>query len=114
MLFNTFERVVLLGILNQNAGNFVDIKIVHNVKMDLALTDKEQKDSKMKFLDNGNVNADWNAVKPKEIKLFDRAKEIIVKGLKTMSEKEQLTEEHYTLCEKFKLFEEEKKEDKKE
>ena len=108
MQFNTFERLVLLNILNQSGNNIADLKIVHNLKMDLGLTEKEQKDSKMKFLDNGNVNANWDAVKPKEIKLSDRAKEIIVKGLKEMGNKEKLTEEHYTLCEKFKLFEEEK------
>ena len=110
MQFNTFERLVLLGILNQSGNNIADLKIVHNLKMELALTEKEQKDSKMKFLDNGNVNANWNMVKPKEVKLSDRAKEVITKGLKDMGNREKLTEEHYSLCEKFKLFEEDKKE----
>ncbi|MBA7565601.1 hypothetical protein ES708_07286 [subsurface metagenome] len=109
MQFNTFERLVLLNVLSQGGSGLADLKIVHNLKMSLSLTPKEQKDSKMKFLESGNVNADWLAVKPKDIKLCDRSKEIIAKGLKKMGEQEQLTEEHFTLCEKFKLFEEEKK-----
>jgi len=109
MQFNTFERLVLLNVLSKVRNNLIDLKIVHNLKMSLSLTPKEHKDSKIKVLDNGNVNADWMAVKPKDIKLCDRAKEIIAKGLKKMSEQEDLTEEHFTLCEKFKLFEEEKK-----
>ena len=111
MQFNTFERLVLLNVLSQGGKNLTDLKIVHNLKMNLALSEKEHKDSKIKFLDNGNINADWNAVNPKDIKLCDRSKEIIAKGLKKMSEQEQLIEEHFTLCEKFKLFEEEKKEE---
>jgi len=110
MQFNTFERLVLLNILSQGGSGLADLKIVHNLKMDLSLTQNEHNKSKIKVLDNGNVNADWNAVKPKDVKLCDRAKEIIAKGLKKMGEQEQLTEEHFTLCEKFKLFEEEKKE----
>lgn len=112
MLFNTFERLVLLNVLSQGGSGVADLKIVHNLKMSLSLTPKEHKASKMKVLDNGNVNADWAAVKAKDVKLCDRAKEIIAKGLKAMGDKEQLTEEHFTLCEKFKLFEE-KKEEKK-
>lgn len=108
MQFNTFERLVLLGVLNQGGNNLTDLKIVHNLKMDLSFTEKEQKKTKMKYLENGNVQADWFAVKPKDIKLCDRSKEIITKGLKKMGEQEQLTEEHFTLCEKFKLFEEKK------
>ena len=77
--------------------------------MSLSLTPKEHKDSKVEVLDGGNMKADWTAVKPKDVKLCDRAKEIIAKGLKDMGDKEQLTEEHFSLCEKFKLFEEEKK-----
>lgn len=109
MLFNTFERVILLHVLNQSGSNLADLKIVHNLKMSLALTPKEHKDSKVEVLDGGNMKADWTAVKPKDVKLCDRAKEIIAKGLKDMGKKEQLTEEHFSLCEKFKLFEEEKK-----
>lgn len=109
MQFNTFERLVLLNVLSQGGSNLADLKIFHNLKMNLTFTAKEQKQSKMKFLDNGNVKADWMAVKPKDVKLCDRAKEIIAKGLKKMGEQEKLTEEHFTLCEKFKLFEEEKK-----
>ena len=104
MQFNTFERLVLLNILSQSGNNLADLKIVHTLKMDLSFTAKEQKDSKMEFTDKGTI-ADWNAVEPKEIKLSDRAKEIIAKGLKNMSNQEKLTEEHFTLCEKFKLFE---------
>jgi len=109
MQFNTFERLVLLNVLSQSGSSLADLKIVHNLKMNLSFTEKEQKQSKMKYLENGNVQANWNAVKPKDVKLCDRAKEIIAKGLKKMGEQENLTEEHFSLCEKFKLFEEEKK-----
>lgn len=108
MLFNTFERLVLLNVLSQGGNNLTDLKIVHNLKMTLSFSEKEQKQSKMKYLESGNVKADWTAVKPKDVKLCDRTKEIIAKGLKKMGEQEQLTEEHFTLCEKFKLFEEKK------
>ena len=107
MKFNTFERLVLLNVLSQSRNNLADLKIVHHLKMDLTFTEKEQKLSKMKFTDKGTI-ADWTAVKPKEIKLSDRAKEIITKGLENISNQEKLTEEHFTLCEKFGLFKGEK------
>lgn len=109
MKFSTFERLILLNVLSQSGSNIADLKIVHNSKMNLSLTPKEHKDSKIKPLPNGNVSADWTAVKPKDVKLCDRTIEIIAEGLKKMGEQKQLTEEHYTLCEKFGLFEEEKK-----
>ena len=107
MQFNTFERLVLLSVLSQGGNNFIDLKIVHDLKMNLSFTPKEQKKSQMEITDKGTI-ADWTAVKPKEIKLSDRAKELIAKGLEKMSKQEKLTEEHFTLCEKFKLFEEKK------
>ena len=99
MKLNVLERITALGILPE-AGNFVTLKIVQNLQMALSLTEAE-------FKEYGVVQKDdqltWNEKgrEEKEIKIGEKATDILVEALKKLDEEKKLTNQHFSLYEKF-------------
>jgi hypothetical protein len=98
MKLDVSERIRLLGILPEK-GNLLTLKIVRTLHDDLSFSEKELKDWKI-VTTNDRITWGHNA-KEKEVEIGDQAKEIIVKTLKEMDEKEQLTIPDIRLWDKF-------------
>jgi len=98
MKLEVSERIRLLGILPEK-GNLLTLKIISDLRKDLSFSEKEHKDMELTVTQDRITWADNS--KKKEVKFGDQAKEIIVKTLKEMDEKEELTLPDIDLWEKF-------------
>jgi len=98
---NLFERLVVLALLPAE-GNFATLKIVNELKMELAPTEEEFKKAGLEAMENGGIQAkDWLAVPEKEITLGETAEKIIVDALKKLDKEMKLKNEHMTVYMKF-------------
>lgn len=98
---NLFERIVVMSMLPAE-GNFATLKIVNELKMELAPTEEEYKLAGLTSMKNGGIQAkDWTIVKEKEITLGETAEGIIVNALKKMDKEMKLKNEHMTVYTKF-------------
>lgn len=98
---NLYERVVAMSLLPKE-GSFVTLKIIRDLQMELAPTEEEAKLAGLEDLPTGGVKAqNWFLVVEKEIVFGDIAKGLIVDALKKLNETEKLTNDHFTLYEKF-------------
>jgi len=99
---NLFERLVCMALLPAE-GSFVTLKIVRELQMELAPTEEEIALAEVKddLLTGGVTAKNWNAVEDKEIVFGDIAKALIVSALKKLDEAEKLTQQHFSLYEKF-------------
>ena len=98
-----FERLVCMALLPAE-GNFATLKIVRELQMELAPTEEEYKLAGLKDdLLTGGINAElgWDKVEDKEIVFGDIAKAIIVSALEKLDKEEKLTQQHFSLYEKF-------------
>lgn len=100
MLLNTFERLILLNILPRE-GDFTTLKIVRKMREDLSFTEEEHKDLSITVDDKGQVKWKTEADKAIPITIGEKATDIIVTVLKKLNDEKKLTEQHYTLYEKF-------------
>ena len=96
-----FERLVLLSILPKE-GNFITLKIVRQLREGLSFNEKEIKEVKLS-IDPEKGNATWDASKDpnKEVEIGREAKKIIVDALEKLDKDSKLTQEHFSLYEKF-------------
>jgi len=103
MKLNVVERVLLGGMMVSYKGNFVNLKLVREGREALSFNEEENRD--LKFTANGNqMNWDPEAslkYQDVEINLGDNVSSIIKKMLIDLNEKEELTEQHFSLYEKF-------------
>ncbi len=101
MKLKVFERLVLLNILPKE-GNFVTLKITRRLQEGLSFNEKEIKELNIKT-DPKTGNATWNAKadKEKEVEMGREARKIIIEALEKLDKDEKLTQDHYTLFEKF-------------
>jgi len=96
----------MLGNILPQEGDFVTLKVLRNLRMDLSFNDDELKKWSIQS-SNGQVN--WRLFTDKnkpidqdaEIEVGVKAKDIIVKALADLNEKKKLREEHLTLYERF-------------
>lgn len=109
---NLFERLICMTLWPPE-GSFTTLKIVRDMQMELAPTEEEIKLAGIKddLLTGGVLAEDWTAVEDKEIVFGDVAKALIVGALEKLDGEEKLTQQHFSLYEKFVL---EKKEEVKE
>lgn len=99
------ERFAALKILPTET-NFVTLKIVRDLQDKLALTEKETKEwgVESSVAPDGSVRTRWNekGVKDEvEIKIGEKATDIIVDALKELDKTNKLTAEHLSIYEKF-------------
>ena len=98
---NVYERLVMLNILPKE-GNFITLKIVRQLREGLSFDEKEIKELKL-TIDPAKGNATWEQDKDpnKEIEIGREAKKVIVESLEKLDKDEKLTQEHFSLYEKF-------------
>ena len=99
MKLTVLERLVLQQILPQE-GNFVTLKILRSLKTNLGISEKEYKEFE---IDQNGEQVTWNAKgnEEREIEIGEKATDIIVESLKKLNEEQKLTEQHYSIYEKF-------------
>ena len=93
--------MVVLALLPAE-GNFATLKIVNELKMELAPTEEEFKKAGLSALESGGIQAkDWLAVPEKKLTLGIVAESIIVNALKKLDKEMKLRAEHMTVYAKF-------------
>jgi len=101
MKLTVLERLALLNILPKE-GNFITLKIVRKLREDLSFSEEEIKRLEFKE-DEGRVS--WNPREAekiiKDIKIGNKANSIIVEILEKLDKEKKLTDQHFTLYEKF-------------
>ena len=101
MKLTVFERITLLGVLPEH-GNFVTLKIIRQLREALSFTEQELASLELK---QDGERVTWNpaAAEPggSEIIIGEKATDIIVEALKKLNDEGKLTEQHFTLYEKF-------------
>jgi len=105
MKFSVKDRLVLLGALPE-AGDFVTLKVVQELRMDLGLSAEEIELIELKqdgTLTRWNIEKDPN----KEFKLSKVARGIIETSLKKLDAEKKLTPDHLSLYERFVVGEDE-------
>lgn len=93
------ERLILLGILPKE-GDFTTLKIVHTLRGDLSFTEEEHKALQFKQ-EAGTVRWNPKGDTEREINFGEKATELIVDALKKLNSDKKLTDQHYSLYEKF-------------
>ena len=98
---SVYERLVLLNILPKE-GNFITLKIVRQLREGLSFNEKEIKETKL-AIDPEKGTATWEQEKDpnKEIEIGREAKKVIVEALEKLDKDAKLTQEHFSLYEKF-------------
>ncbi len=107
MKLNVLERLVLLNLLPKE-GDFTTLKLVRVAREDLSFNDIENQ--KLKFNQtpgpDGKGQVGWNEKAAKEIEntefeIGEMMTIKIVDELKKLNDEGKLTDEHFTLYEKF-------------
>ena len=103
MKLSVIERVLLGGIMTTYKGSFVNLKLVREGREALSFNEVEIKALNFVELD-GSVN--WNPdaslkYQDVDINLGESITSIIKKLLADLNDKEELTEQHFSLYEKF-------------
>jgi len=101
MLLTAKERIILLSILPNENTNYITLKVVHDLKMNAALSDEEF--DKVETNEQSTRIEGLNKIPDKEIKIGNKAKEIVLNSLVKLDKANKLTFDHFTLCEKFNL-----------
>ena len=93
------ERLVLLNILPKE-GDFTTIKLLRKLRENLSFDEDEHK--KLNFVQDGD-QVRWNmtAVVEKRIAIGEKQSDIIHSALKKLNDEKKLTDEHFSLYEKF-------------
>ena len=99
MILNFKERITLLQILPKE-GSYLTIKILMDLKANLAFTEKEIKDCGMSD-QKKNMTISWKKSVDKDIEIGAKATEIICDVLKKIDEEGKVNEQNITLFEKF-------------
>jgi hypothetical protein len=92
------ERLVLQKLLPKEA-NFLTLKLVRIAREALSFDEDEHKALNFKQDENG-IHWDNDAL-VKDIELGETVTNIVVKELKKLDEQNKLTEDHFSLFEKF-------------
>lgn len=99
------ERITLLNILPPQ-GDFTTLKLVRQLREALSFNEEENK--ALKFTQTGQGDKSfvtWNASEAekivKNISIGEKMTDLVVKQLKELNKKQELTDQHFTLYEKF-------------
>ena len=95
------ERLTLLNILPKE-GDFTTIKLMRKLRESLSFDEEEL--AAIKFVQNGD-QVTWNAeaasVILKQIQIGEKMTDIIHDTLKKLNDEKKLTEQHFSVYEKF-------------
>ena len=101
MFLSVVERLTLLSILPEQ-GNLTTIKIVARLREDLSFDEAEHTALNFRPSDDGKQLL-WNAagMVEKDVEVGPKALGVVHDALKVLDDKETLTAQHLSLCEKF-------------
>lgn len=99
MKLNVLERIMALGILPE-VGNFATLRIVNDLKLVLSLTEAEFKEFGIRQ-EGGQMNWNPKGAEEREVKIGEKATDILKEALQKLDEEEKLTSQHFSLYEKF-------------
>ncbi len=99
MKLNVLERIIALGIMPE-AGNFATLRVMNDLRMALSLTEAEFKEFGVK---QEGDQMSWNpkGAEDREVKVGEKATDILVEALEKLDKEKKLLNQHYTLYEKF-------------
>lgn len=105
--FSVLERLLLLHSVLPREGDITTIRLVRKLREALSFSESEHAALNIHELEDKKGTV-WNraADKPKVVDIGPKMREVIVTGLKQLSKKSALTDDHLALCDRF-LFEEE-------
>ena len=100
MILNTLERLLLLNILPKE-GDYTTLKIVRKLREGLSWTEAEYAERKFTTAAEGGVT--WTLGNPDavEIPMGEKAVDIVVVALKKLNDEKKLSEQTFSLYEKF-------------
>lgn len=99
MKLGVFERLILLNILPKE-GDFLTLKIIRKLREELSFTEAEHKELQFQQ-EGGQIKWKSDGDKPKNIEIGEKARDVIVGVLKKLNDDKKLTDEHFSLYEKF-------------
>ena len=105
MKLSVLERVLLSGMMMSYQGNFTNLKLIRVGREVLSFSEEEN--AQLKFVADaasGNITWDPTAsllLQEVEIDLSDHMVEIIKAELVKLNDQEELTDQHFSLYEKF-------------
>ena len=107
MKLNVLERVLLGGMMSTYRGSFVNLKLIREGREALSFNEEENKD--LAFVHVGEQTS-WNPgaslkYQDVEIQLGDAVTKIIKEILQKLNDEAKLTEQHFSLYEKFMVSE---------
>ena len=93
------ERLVLLNVLPKE-GDFTTLKLVRKLREDLSFDEDEHK--KLVFVQDGDqVRGNESVNVTKRVMIGEKQADIIQETLKKLNDEKKLTDNHYSLYEKF-------------
>ena len=101
MKLSVLERLTTQGLLPEEA-NFTNLKLIRVARELLSFNEEELKVLNIREgLEPGTIQWDDNVVPERDIKLGETARGLIVEALKKLNEEGKLTNNHFSLYEKF-------------
>jgi len=100
MELSVLERGLLLNVLPKE-GNFITVKIVHDLRMALAFDEHELSALNFRPTPDGLGQMWDDVVPPKVVEIGEKAAEIIKQGIAALDKAGKLSEEYLPICDKF-------------
>ena len=103
MKFSVIERVLLGGMMAGYKGSYTNLKIIREGREAVSFTDDELQVLKFVEKDGSTSWSPEAVIKLQAVEInFSITVSNVIKGmLQKLNEAEQLTEQHFSLCEKF-------------
>jgi hypothetical protein len=99
MKLNVLERALLLQLLPVKEDILI-LKIIHDLKNNLSLTEEEHKEFNI-LVDEDSITWNNKGNEEKEINIGEKATDICIDALKEANKNKILTEQHISLYDKF-------------
>jgi hypothetical protein len=97
---SVLERILLLSLLPQKE-NIDTLRVIHDLKMNLSLTEDDIKEFDFKTDENGRMSWNERGLIEKDIEIGEKAMDICKKSILRADADRSLTEQHFTLYDKF-------------
>lgn len=100
MELGVFDRIILINILPRE-GDFRTLKILRELRENLAFSEEENEALQFKTADDGLVRWVAEADVTKDVPIGEVAREVIETAFKALDRQKKLREEHLDLYERF-------------